>query len=314
MQKYIVDHGHATLIELAEHFGVSERTIKRDIRQLNQPPMNAGIVYRTKEGGYRCENPSSMTTLPLTDEELQALFLMRALADSLGKTSLGQSLREALRKIQSVLPDSVQGFVAGGYQSLACFIDPPPNEPVETCRYLRPLMLATAHRRRVTFTYASMSSQRTTTRTVDPYLLFFRYARWYLRAYCHERGEERDFAVGRMEDVGVDPTPDAFVPPSREALMTALGERFSGIEGTSYTVKIRFDAESAPRIAERTWHPTQTLEAQADGSCLLTMTVEGLSAVAGWVMSFCGHAIPLAPRELVTEVKRAARALFTING
>jgi predicted DNA-binding transcriptional regulator YafY len=310
MQKYIVDHSHATLGELAEYFDVSERTIKRDIRQLNQPPMNAKIVYQAKEGGYRCENPTSITTLPLTDEELQALFLMRALSESLGKTPLGQTVQSALHKIQSVLPDSIQGFIDSGNQGIACFIDPLPNEPVETCRYLRPLMLAIEHRQRVTFMYASMSSRRTSTRTVDPYLLFFRRGRWYLRANCHHHSERRDFVVGRMMDIRVDQTHDAFTPPSREKLLTELGERFSGIEGKAYTVKIKFTADWTARIAERTWHPTQTLDIQTDGSCILTMTVEGLSTVAGWVMSFCGHAVPLAPRELVTEVKRAARTLF----
>jgi len=252
IQKYIVDQQHATVTELAEYFGVSERTVKRDIRQLNQPPLNAQISYRAKDGGYRCQNPTSLTTLPLTDEELQALFLMRALAESLGSTPVGQSVRGALRKIQAVLPDSIQGFIDGGYQGIACFIDALPNEPVETCRFLRPLTLAIEHRQCVTLTYASMSSQQTTTRKVDPYLLFFRRARWYLRAFCHQHKQQRDFVLGRMENIYVDPTPNTFTPPSHASLLAELGERFSGIEGKAYTVKIKFNPAWAPRIAERT--------------------------------------------------------------
>ena len=310
IQKYIVDQGQATVSELAAHFGVSERTIKRDIRQLNQPPVNARISYRAKDGGYHCQNPTSLTTLPLTNDELQALFLMRALSESLGQTPLGQSVQGALRKIQAVLPESIQGFIDGGYQGIACIIDPLPNESLETCRFLRPLMLAIERHQCVTLTYDSMSSRQITTRKVDPYLLFFRRARWYLRAFCHQHKQRRDFAMGRMVDIRVDPTPNAFTPPPRASLMAELDERFSGIEGKAYTVKIKFDPAWAPRIAERTWHPTQQLEKHDDGSCTLTMTVEGLSTVAGWVMSFCGHAIPLAPHELVSEVKRAARKLM----
>ena len=311
LQKYIVDHGHATLVELVEHFGVSERTIKRDVRQLNLPPMNAQIAYRTKDGGYRCNNPTSVTTLPLNDEELQALFLIRALSDSLGQTPLGLSVRGALHKIKAVLPDSIQGVADHENHGIACLVDPLPNEPADTCRYLRPLMLAIEHRQRVMMTYSSMSSQRISTRQVDPYLLFFRRGRWYLRAFCHHHRERRDFAMGRISDIRVDPAPNSFTPPSHDEVMAELAGRFSGIEGPAYTVKIKFSPVWTPRIAERTWHPSQTIEQQSDGSCILTMTIEGLSSVASWVMSFCGHAIPLEPRELVTEVKRAARQLIS---
>ena len=314
VQKYIVDCGHVTLGELAEHFGVSERTVKRDVRALNAAPMNAQIKYHAKDGGYRCANPASITTLPLSGEELQALVLLRALGESLGQSPIGHSVRGALLKIQAVLPDSLQAFVDRDYQGIACFIDPPPNEPPETNRHLRPLLLAIERRQRVIFSYTSMHSRgEITERLVDPYLLFFRRERWYLRAYCHLRQERRDFALGRMAELRVEPSCEAFTTPPKDELLAELGKRFGDIEGEPYTVKIKFDAEWAPHITERKWHATQEIEPCPDGSCTLTMTVEGLSTVAGWVMSFRGHATPLAPPELVSEVRSAARNLFTAH-
>lgn len=313
IQKYLVENGQTSLSALAAHFEMSERTIMRDIAQLNQPPIEAQVKFDKNLGGYRCQNPASLTTLPLTDDELHALLLMRSLSETLGETPVGLSVRSALRKIQAVLPESMQRLIDHSYQGVACFIEPLPTEPIETRSYLRPLLLAIEYRQCANFTYTSPSAKQPTQREVDPYLLFFRYGRWYLRAHCHLRQHERDFALGRMADLRIDPRHYAFTAPPPGEIEAQIARRFSSVEGKSYLVKIRFDADTARRVAERTWHDTQQIDMQSDGSCILSMTVEGLSSVTGWIMSYCGHAIPLEPKELVSEVKRAARMLFTGN-
>ena len=46
-----------------------------------------------------------------------------------------------------------------------------------------------------------------------------------------------------------------------------------------------------------------------DGACTLRMTVEGLPSVVRWVLGFGHHAKPLAPPELVAQVKAEACAV-----
>jgi predicted DNA-binding transcriptional regulator YafY len=62
---------------------------------------------------------------------------------------------------------------------------------------------------------------------------------------------------------------------------------------TSYT--LQFDAEVAPYIAERRWHPTQAIERHADGGLILTFTCHSEVEVEAWVASWRHHVRVLAP-------------------
>jgi len=76
------------------------------------------------------------------------------------------------------------------------------------------------------------------------------------------------------------------------------------------TVSIWFDSESARRIRERIWHASQQIAVnEADGSCVLTLTVTGLDSITRWLLSFGRHALPLSPDSFVNHVKREVDAL-----
>ena len=98
------------------------------------------------------------------------------------------------------------------------------------------------------------------------------------------------------------------------AIRARLAQRFSLIEDALFETAIRFDTDSARRIRERVWHPSQRIEENADGSCTLRMTVQGMSSVARWVLGFGRHAQPLSPPELVQRVRDEARAVVEMLG
>ncbi|MGI6098023.1 MAG: WYL domain-containing protein [Dethiobacteria bacterium] len=64
-----------------------------------------------------------------------------------------------------------------------------------------------------------------------------------------------------------------------------------------------FNAHQARWIRERTWHHSQQIEENPDGSLILTLKVSSLDAVKRWVMSFGAHAEVLSPPELQKEIK-----------
>jgi hypothetical protein len=86
--------------------------------------------------------------------------------------------------------------------------------------------------------------------------------------------------------------------------------RFANISDEPVCVSIWFDKESARRIRERIWHPSQHIEVNdADGSCVLTMTVTGLETVTRWVLSFGRHAMPCSPKPFVKRIQREVNAM-----
>jgi predicted DNA-binding transcriptional regulator YafY len=63
---------------------------------------------------------------------------------------------------------------------------------------LEALEAALAAGTQVELEYFSVASERTETRTVDPFALFEAEGRWYLEGWCHRAGAERRFRVDRV--------------------------------------------------------------------------------------------------------------------
>lgn len=70
----------------------------------------------------------------------------------------------------------------------------------KVAQHLEVLHLAVAHRHRVELRYRGTAG-KTTTRTVEPWGLYYRQGIWYLVGYCGLRRAERTFHLGRIDDV-----------------------------------------------------------------------------------------------------------------
>lgn len=64
--------------------------------------------------------------------------------------------------------------------------------------FLSSLRAAANEHRSVDISYFSLSSERTSRRRVDPYVVFMESGRWYLRGFCHLTNEIRHFSLGRI--------------------------------------------------------------------------------------------------------------------
>ena len=291
---------------LAGICGVHARTIKRDL-QLLRDEFGAPVVYSRADGGYCYTHEFSFNSVPLSEGELLAVCMMRVMADTFNNTPFAPALRRALSKLQVMLPEAMQASLLEDGLAINFLGDPMPPERAETCIHFNTVLRAVEGHRRARLVYYSLNNDAVTRREIDPYLIFYRRGMWYLYAYCHLRCATRDFALERIR--GIELLDERFIPPDLTAIRARLAQRFSRIEDQSFDAAIRFEPNTARRIRERVWHPSQRIEEHADGSCILHLTVEGLSSVACWVLGFGPRARPLAPPELVARVREEARAV-----
>ena len=75
---------------------------------------------------------------------------------------------------------------------------------------------------------------------------------------------------------------------------------------------LRFDPSVAARVRETTWHPSQRLTEEADGSLRFEATVAGTIEIRLWILSWGDTVEVLAPPELrgdvaATHARAAAR-------
>ncbi|MEO9469763.1 YafY family protein [Parasphingorhabdus sp.] len=181
-----------TAAMLAERLEVSERTIYRDIADLQ----STGVPIDGEAGiGYIMRSGFDLPPLMFNREEIVALVTGARMVRAWGGTSMSAAAEEALVKIETVLPDKERSQV-GGTRIFA----PEMGLPRATRNLIDRCETAAEDRHILTFSYIDKGEIKTD-RRVQPLGLWFWGKVWTLVAWCELRNDFRMFRIDRMEDV-----------------------------------------------------------------------------------------------------------------
>ena len=152
-------------------------------------------------------------------------------------------------------------------------------------------------------------------RTLDPYRVWYRSGGLYVVGHDHKSRELRTFAVDRI--TRIDSTAHRFAVAADFDFERYIGSSFGVIAEPATRVRILFDARWAGYIAERTWHPSQKLAPREHGRVELAMEVGGVDELRTWILSFGDGALVLEPaalRDAVTRELAGALARYQEGG
>jgi predicted DNA-binding transcriptional regulator YafY len=121
----------------------------------------------------------------------------------------------------------------------------------------------------------------------------------------------RTLAVERIRTVIV--TRSRFTPPPAESLDEIQSTAFQLIHGEPQLVRIRFSPEQALYIAERQWHPSQSIENQPDGGVILSLHVASLWEVQRWLIGWGRDALVLEPTALRTAIREQCQSVLSLG-
>jgi proteasome accessory factor B len=147
-------------------------------------------------------------------------------------------------------------------------------------------------------------------RSVDPWRLDFRKGNWYLTGHDHDRSEERNFRLDRI-DGEVEPGPAGSFEPNVSAEARPFGPWRFGDED-QLIAEVLVDADHAA-IARRSLDGDGEVEERPDGSVVIKLVVRQRAAFRGFVLSFLDHAEVLSPPELRDDIVEWLSALSTLG-
>ena len=296
-------------------FGVPIETIGRDgdIEKYRLRPADFYLPYLAiVEGSGRRTAPRrvdrdgyhSVRELAFEPDELAVIGAAAARVQKLGDGLLAEHARSAARKLAFDVP----GLDDDGQDDVIVKADrlDPAIFPV-----LEEALLA---RKRLTFTYRSLSGDSTKGRTVEPLGLFFLNSHWYLAARDVESSAVKNFRVSRMRDVAVNKarphTADFEVPPAfdlrehaRSRHAWELGDADAG------DAVVEFAARTG------TVSPWLQLGTEVHGHAMRrAYRVKSLDRFVRWMLSCGGAAKPVSPPELEEAFRRAVRATLARYG
>lgn len=195
----------------SEKFGVSVRTIYRDIEALE----SAGIPIVTKtgvNGGFSIMEGYKIDKKLFTHQDIATL--LTSLYSVSGSLSTAQ-LNQTLEKIKSLIPEEYHRSIELTSKQLYIDMSPWFSNPLAT-QALKAIQEALAAGRVIRFDYLGRHAV-TQNRIVKPHQLVLKENSWYLKAWCRERQDFRTFKISRMRDLQL--TGDSFTPREFESGM-----------------------------------------------------------------------------------------------
>lgn len=178
-----------TAAAISKKFGISIRTVYRDIRALEQ----SGIPICTEEGkGYSLMEGFTLPPVMFTETEANALITAAHLVANNSDQSFIKNHAEAITKIKAVLQYTTK--------DKAALL----SERMQLRRYdkaefssnnLSAIQLAITHFDILYIQYTSLSDQEVTRRRIAPLALYMTQENWVLIAWCYLRNNYRAFRI-----------------------------------------------------------------------------------------------------------------------
>ena len=180
--------------QLAEQFGISVRTVYRDIKALGE--QGIPISFEAQRGYFLVQG-FFLPPVTFSAEEANALLLLETLGATLADHSIGRHVATALQKVKAVLRPPDQDRLAQLASGLKLHL---PEYQEGTTEYLAPMQSAIANRHVLELTYRDKASQLSQ-RRVEPIGLVFYNFTWHLVGWCQLRQAYREFRVSRVQQL-----------------------------------------------------------------------------------------------------------------
>ena len=186
--QYLRGRRLTTAAQLAEWLEISQRTVYRDIQDLER----TGVPIEGEAGvGYRLRPEFDMPPLMFTYAEVEALVAGARMIGSWGSPQLRQASELALAKIAAALPEPRRIELERTRLYAMSYANPAVGDVLDTLRHVIAGRVVTL------LDYKDAASQPST-RHVWPLGLYFWGSTWSLAAWCELRKDFRNFRLDRI--------------------------------------------------------------------------------------------------------------------
>lgn len=301
-----------TLDEMAHESRVGRRTAERmrdavillfpSVEEVSDPPTKR---WRIRGGLSAFEQAPTATELLELSKAAQGLRTAGEAGRAAALEGLERKLKSAMRSttLNRLAPD-LEALVRA--ETIAVQAGPRPNADEAMLAAIRGAVLAQSP---LGFTYSRPGAEARR-RSVAPCGVMFGRAN-YLVAADRESGRIQTFRLDRMSAVEALA---GFAPPPPEFDLSVFASQSFGIyQDEIEDVVLRVSPEGAAEARGWRWHPTQTLEDQADGSVIVRFRASGMRELAWHLFTWGEQVKILAPQRLKAvmagELAAAQRAL-----
>jgi predicted DNA-binding transcriptional regulator YafY len=312
---------HGRLVsELATEVGMSERTVKRDLEALqdagidiSRAPIETRAAARLKDRAY--------SYVAITKRERYTLLAVRRMFDVFNGTSFAEDIESVLRKLEQRMTQEERAEHGTFGERFAYLPDRRIKRYTDKDDIMDALLSGVLSRKLVRYGYRAARG-RDQRGILAPFaMLMHRHGLYVLGKTVSSPSDAAAVESGAVINWALERFTDAewlrntsFVPPPTFKVDDHVDD-LSGVhvgKGLPQRVTVEFSKARAAYARGRTWHRTQVLEEQSDGTVRITFSCRNLAPLTSWILEWGPHAKVIEPIELRDQVTRELRAALEL--
>ena len=287
---YLLDKKNVTAQELADHLGVSKRTILRDIDKLSL----SGIpVYtcRGSGGGIRLMDNFVLNKSVITDsEQNEILSALHGLS-----TVKTEETEQVLQKLSSFFNKALPNWFEVDFSSWGDGSGINDFSAIKTAIF---------EKRIVEFDYYNSYGEKRH-RRAEPIQLWFKSRSWYFKGFCLEKQGVRLYKLSRTRNLTV--TDEIFseraLEPDKD-ISSGIREKYAN---NAVRLVMKIASEMAYRVYD--YYGEEDIIKNDDGSLTVTQREPEDNGMYGFILSFGEYAEVLEPEHIRNTINEKALAI-----
>lgn len=303
---YLLNHELVSARSLAERFGVTVRTIQRDMDAINLAGIPI-VAAQGPNGGYGIMESFKLDRRLLSADDV--FYIVTALK-GMASTLDDARLQGALGKIEGISPSAG----AAGAESMARRRDklvvdfsmlgggPSWHDSFSAAQR------AVEAGRLLKFEYTNNRLERSE-RVVEPMTIAFKWRSWYLFGFCRQKRDYRLFRISRIRKAEIQD--EGFVRRGMSFDEFARGYD-PAKSGDPVAVTLRFARDVAPLVEE--FYDEKDVERLADGGVIVRAALPEDGWLYGYILSYAHFVEVLEPPRLRDLIRDGAKKIVELYG
>lgn len=290
-----------TVNEIAEYFGVSRRTVFRDMNMLGE----MGIpITSDRDYGYALVKGYTIPPLMFSEKELSTLLVGIGFLKGQIDDGLASDARDVEAKIKSVLPDRLKNYMQSTSEKVILY--PYKKAPISDIKeaHWYTLLSAINEAKSVEFTYFSNTEQKSSLREVDPYLLVYYVDHWDLTGYCKSSNSLRTFVLQRMSNVSI--VDSSFVTRRGYSRDDLLNQNRDG----NLDIEIHVHDSIVQHLYRSIPGPVSLLEPIGNNTTRIIFSFDNIRWINTWLLQFADKITVVSPEVAVQDRRSLLQSLL----
>jgi predicted DNA-binding transcriptional regulator YafY len=298
--------------EVAEQLGVSERTVRRDIQDLQDAGVDIETTKQANRIYARLAEERNYSPVAITKRERFTLLAVRRVFDVFAKTPFLEDVQSVLAKLEQRMSEKERAELEAFGEQFVYMPDHGTKSYEGKDEIIDAIQTGILLRKVVRYRYQGGRGEARSGHLAPFRLAMYRHGLYVIGARLKTPDGDVHaaplgvFAIERFTEAEYLKAHSFQIPEGsavRDVLHGAFGPHLTDADGP-HTVIVEFSAEKAHLVSSREWHPTQVISRLPNGRIQLALNAPSLTPLVSWILEWGPHARVVAPAELVQRITR----------